>query len=185
MAGPFIESLYSSKYLGSVLPFRLYLVVLPMRIVTYGAALMALGFTRLVLFRSVVDLVVNGALCTLFVWLWGYLGAVVALVATLYLWTVPYNLYTIAKGFGVPVMKVLPFGMLSRIMLASAAIAPVSLACLLAGSMPKFVQFSIAAALYWPMVAYLLHRGGFLPAATILERVSGRVRALCTRPAPY
>jgi O-antigen/teichoic acid export membrane protein len=181
MADPFIEGLYSNKYQGSIAPFRLYLLILPMRIVTYGAALMALGLTRVVLFRSVIDLLLNAALCTVFVWLWGYLGAVIALVLTLYVWSVPYNLHTIAKGFGVPILKVLPFPMLSKILLVSAALVPLPLVCLLAASVPKLVQFCLAALLYWPPLIYLFNRFDFIPAASLLQRISKRAVALCSR----
>ncbi|NLB60466.1 MAG: oligosaccharide flippase family protein, partial [Lentisphaerae bacterium] len=36
-AEPFILTLFSSKYAGSVLPFRLYLLILPIRIAQYGS----------------------------------------------------------------------------------------------------------------------------------------------------
>ncbi|NMD01218.1 MAG: oligosaccharide flippase family protein, partial [Bacteroidales bacterium] len=94
-AKPFIIILYSSKYIESIIPFTIFLLILPVRTVMYGSALMALGKTNIILYRSLFDLIVNAALSILFVHFWGYLGAAIATVTTLYIWTIPYNLYFI------------------------------------------------------------------------------------------
>jgi O-antigen/teichoic acid export membrane protein len=51
-AEPFILTLFSEKYSGSVLPFRMYLLTIPMRIVFFGGFMMALGMNRVILQRS-------------------------------------------------------------------------------------------------------------------------------------
>jgi O-antigen/teichoic acid export membrane protein len=182
-AEPFIESLFSAKYADSVAPFRLYLFTLPVRIVTYGAALMALGLTRIVLFRSIIDLALNAVLCGLFVWLFGYLGAVAAMLTTLAIWTVPYNLHSIARGFGVSFWKTLPFALLARIFLLSLAAAPFALLCLLPHALPKLVEFCLAAMLYWPIIIYSSHRMNLLPIASLLQRIPTRVAGFWSKAA--
>ena len=138
--------------------------LLPIRVVFYGPALMALGRTQQVLWRSIGDFALTGLLCLLFVRWFGYLGAVAALLVTIYAWSVPFNLYFISKGFGVRVKDVLPLrelvqvGVLAAIptVLASAwRLLPRSLA---ARSIALRIRPCSA-----PLTYFLLWRAGFLP----------------------
>jgi O-antigen/teichoic acid export membrane protein len=175
MAGPLIDCLYSAKYHESIVPFRLYLFTLPVRIVTYGAALMALGYSRKILFRSVVDLLLSAVLCAAAVWLLGYLGAVVGMLVTLYLWNVPFNLTTIARGFGVRACEALPFPALGKVLLISAVFLPLPLLSLVPNSIPSWARLVIAGAVYWPLVLYTLDRFRLLSAESIWERVKAQL----------
>jgi O-antigen/teichoic acid export membrane protein len=122
MAEPFIVFLYSDEYRDSVIPFLIYLAILPARIIVYGAAMMALGLTREILFRSIIDLVLNGLLCWILVRYLGYKGAALGLVITLYGWTIPFNIYKLAVGFRVKWVRILPWAKLTQIMLLSIAV---------------------------------------------------------------
>jgi O-antigen/teichoic acid export membrane protein len=122
----FIVLMYSIEYIKSVVPFVTYLFVIPVRIITYGSALIALGFSREILIRSVFDLIINLILCVFCVYFFGINGAALSLVVSLYLWTVPYNLSLIAKGFKVHWSRLLPFRDLAFVFIKSVAssIAP-------------------------------------------------------------
>lgn len=159
---PFIVTLYSEKYLESVIPFYIYLLVIPIRIVNYGSALMALGQSKAILYRSIFDLIVNLLLSVLFVHLWGYLGAAIATVVTLYIWTIPYNLYKIGKGFDVKFWETLPLKELASIVLLCLAGVPLAMIHLLIHRQPYFVQLLMAAILYFPVVVLLLIRKNLL-----------------------
>jgi O-antigen/teichoic acid export membrane protein len=164
---PFIVTLYSGKYLESVAPFYIYLFVLPVRIVMYGSALMALGQSRVILYRSIIDLILNIALSVLFVHLWGYLGAAIATIATLYVWTVPYNLFKIGKGFNISIWGILPVKDLGKIMICCVVVVPLASLYLLIQGQPCYLQLLIAAVLYFPALALLLIKQNLLeiPAA--------------------
>ena len=162
-ARPFIEGLYSARYEGSVVVFQLYLLLLPIRVVYYGPALMALGRTQQVLWRSIGDFVLTGLLCLLFVKLFGYLGAVAALLVTIYAWSVPFNLYFISKGFGVRVRDVLPIRELVHIGLLAAIPTALASAWRLLPQLPRLGQLVFAFVLYAPLAYFLLWRAGFLP----------------------
>jgi O-antigen/teichoic acid export membrane protein len=153
---PFIVSLYSEKYLASVVPFYIFLFVLPIRIVNYGSALLSLGKPNLILFRSVFDLVVNTVLSILFIYLFGYLGAAVATVITLYAWTTPYNLFQISRGFNIPINKTLPFKDIGKICLISILSLLILVPVFLIPSKLYFVILLTSAILYFPTVAGLL-----------------------------
>lgn len=154
----FIITLYSEKYLESVIPFYIYLFVLPMRIVVYGSAMMALGQTRVILFRSFFDLTINILLSVLFVKIFGYLGAAIATIITLYFWTVPFNLYKIGQGFGVKAIETLPLKEVFIIMMLSFFASPLTILYIVLNNHAYVVQFVVAAILYFPVVAALMYK---------------------------
>jgi O-antigen/teichoic acid export membrane protein len=153
---PFIVTLYSEKYLESVVPFYIYLFVLPIRIVVYGSALMALGKSKVILNRSIVDLAINTLLSILFVHLFGYLGAAIATITTLYLWHVPYNLFQIGKGFSVGILETLPFKKLGLITVLCIVPMPIFFLNLLIPERAYFLKLIVDAFLYLPAVGLLL-----------------------------
>jgi len=120
-AEPFILTLFSSKYVGSVLPFRLYLLELPVRIVMFGSFMTALGQTRIILYRSIAGLAANLVLSIILVKLFGYTGAIVATVLTLYLVACVWNFTAISHAVSCRWWEVVPFDSLFRILAVSAA----------------------------------------------------------------
>ncbi len=123
----FIKILYTEKYIDSVVPFRIYLLIIPIRIAYYGSAFIAFGKTKQVLYRSVFDLILTGLFCYIFVYSFGERGAALGLILTLFVWTVPYNMYTLSKYFQCSFYEILPFKNLLRILLISIVCAIVSL----------------------------------------------------------
>jgi O-antigen/teichoic acid export membrane protein len=122
----FITLLFSEKYLHSVTPFRIYLLILPVRIVSYGSALMALGRTREILWRSIGELAINAILSIILVKRAGYLGAAIATLLTLYLWSIPFSLHQISNGFLCSKRQVLPLSRVGVVLAASIMGAAVS-----------------------------------------------------------
>ena len=168
-ATQFITLLYSEKYEASVTPFRIYLLILPIRIVVYGSALMALGLTRAILIRSIFDLLINALLCWILVRTIGYIGAPIALALTLYLWTTPYNILTISKGFGVQWKKALPIKDLLAIFTLSVAALPLAILGVYAFHTTAIVRFCLAAALYWPLVLFFSYRFKMISVPKLIE----------------
>lgn len=170
-AEPFIVFLYSEEYRQSVVPFILYLFVLPIRIVVYGAALMSLGMTRDILFRSVFDLLFNAVICYVLVTLYGYVGAAASLAITLYLWSTPFNLARISQGFAVKWREILPWRDLYRIGVICIFAVPLTLAGMhWQGDVLPLFKLLSAVILYWPVVIYLLYRSEYISLPPSLER---------------
>ncbi|PJE48065.1 MAG: hypothetical protein CUR34_00870 [Sediminibacterium sp.] len=115
----FITILYSNKYESSVIPFRIYLLAIPIRIVYYSAAFIALGKSKKILFRSAIDLCLTAIFCYILVSLFGYNGAPLGLILTMFLWTVPYNLYALGKDFNCSAFYIIPFRKVGKIFLIS------------------------------------------------------------------
>lgn len=120
-AEDFIVTIYSSKYIGSTIPFQIYLLILPIRIVYFGSALMAIGQTKIILFRTIGDLLINLIISIILVQIIGYLGAAIATIAMLYLWSTPFNFYYIARGYGCKWYEILPLYSLLSVLLISLA----------------------------------------------------------------
>jgi O-antigen/teichoic acid export membrane protein len=177
-AKPFIITLFSSKYLESVLPFLIFLLIIPIRTVMYGSALMALGKSRIIMYRSFFDLLVNLILSIIFIYFFGYLGAAFATVSTLYLWTVPYNLYHIGKGFRVRPYRVLPLKKMGQILfLSSIPAVPALLFLRIWPEINPVLQLIIAACLYFPLTFVILYKQQLMFVPTNLEKfIPTRIR---------
>jgi O-antigen/teichoic acid export membrane protein len=171
VAEPVITFLYSEKYYDSITPFVIYLFVLPLRIVVYGAALMALGMTRVILIRSIFDLSINCVLCFVLVKVLGYIGAAIATISTLYLWTIPFNLTKISYGFGVRWREILPFKDLLKILALSVLCMPLAVLGAYAFPIMSFSRLVLAAILFWPILAYLLYRSKIIALPSYFERL--------------
>lgn len=116
--------LFSEKYLASVAPFRIHLLVLPLRIAQYAVLLLSMGATRAVLYGSIGDLVVKLILSFVLIRPLGYLGAAVAVVCSTWLEVVYYLLVgkrLLSVSFG----RILPWARLAR----TCAIGGVACAC--------------------------------------------------------
>jgi O-antigen/teichoic acid export membrane protein len=162
-ADQFIITVYSIKYIKSVLPFRLYLLILPVRIVVYGSAIMALGMTRFILIRSIFDLIINAILSVIFVWVFGYIGAVIATIFTLYLWTVPFNLRIISKGFNIRVISVIPLRDLAIVLGCSFLFIPLIFLHYLLSNIHTAFHFIFSGFSYWPPTLLLLYKMDYIP----------------------
>ena len=146
-AESFIQILYSSKYEASVLPFRIYLFVLPVRIAYYGSAFIALGRTKAILLRSILDLGLTAFLSYLFVIWLGAFGAAIGLVLTMFIWSVPFNLFSLSKSFKCKPFFILPFEKIGKIMLYSLFSGVISLS-VLALRLPSIINFTLGAILF-------------------------------------
>lgn len=129
----YIQLIFSEKYAASVVPFTIYLFVLPFRIVYYGGAMIALGLSRMVFYRSMGDLLVNMVMAWGFVHLFGSKGAAIATLLTMYCWSLPFNLAVLRRGFHCQIRDLMPFRQLSKIMLIAGVSALLASSLLLIG----------------------------------------------------
>ncbi len=92
-AEPIFYILYGSKYLVSVPYFKTYLLILPLRIATFGIIFIALGKTKHVMFNSILTLAANLVLNIVLVRQMGMMGAALATVIVTWLSTGVYLLW--------------------------------------------------------------------------------------------
>lgn len=114
LADPLYEMFWGAEYARSALPFRLYLLLFPLRLLFYGQVLNTLGRARWVLFTAVGDLLFNAALSLVLVRWLGMAGpALATVVATLV--EIGVFLWLLRATLGRPLAKVFDPARLGRI----------------------------------------------------------------------
>jgi O-antigen/teichoic acid export membrane protein len=117
MAPEVMRILFSVRYEDSAIPFRVYLLLLPIRITTFGAIFMAAGKNTLILYRTIVGLLLNLVLSIILIKLVGSIGAAVATVIVMYVWTIPYCIFFIGKILHTGIFRIFPYQRLANILL--------------------------------------------------------------------
>ncbi|MBA4374500.1 MAG: hypothetical protein C0402_16745 [Thermodesulfovibrio sp.] len=156
MTPEIISVLFSSKYAASSAPFRIYLLLLPVRVVTFGAMIMAAGANHWLLWRSAGDLIINSALSLLLVSQFGYIGAAAASVITVYAWSVPMSLVVIMRAYNSGVRDILPYAALVKIFMISALASVVLIPNYFLGNYGALPRLIISGPLYFAGVFFLL-----------------------------
>lgn len=157
MSKQFIEVIYSAKYSESVQFFRIYLLILPARIIYYSSALLAFGLSKKVLFRSIFSLIFNALLTIIMVYIIGTMGAIIAYIAVVYLWDVSYNFRILSQKFNCKWFELLPLKDIGKIAIVSLSIAllliPFSLV-----SLNAVMSLLFAAIVYYSLIYILLRK---------------------------
>ncbi len=110
ISAPWImTTIYGPDFLGSANVFRIYLLLLPLRIVFFGPLFQAAGRSDLILIRTLITLVGNLVLTiTLTRWL-GPVGAAIGTVISVALFAYTYCLVTTARLYQAQVREMIPF----------------------------------------------------------------------------
>jgi O-antigen/teichoic acid export membrane protein len=163
LATPFLVFLFSDAYTASAVPFRIYLLLLPLRSATYTPILLALGRPRLVAIGALADILANLGLSILLIPHFSYLGPAISTVITTYAQAAFY-LYWTVRIVPVPWTLVFPWRGAARLGLLS--IAPTVLILPLTRlDIRPFATLAIGGVLYFVPLALLLWRWGPLSEA--------------------
>jgi O-antigen/teichoic acid export membrane protein len=119
-----LRVLFTANYEDGLPIFRIYLLVLPLRVAVYSVLFLAMNQTRLLLWGAALDLLLNIALSILLAGMVGPRGPAIATTAVTWLQTLFY-LVAAAKAMRIPVTALLPWGDLIRALVAgSVAVLP-------------------------------------------------------------
>lgn len=118
MAPEIIRILFSSRYESSIIPFKIYLFLFPLKIMVYGAILTAMGKSVYITYLSFAALFLSTILITLFIPFMGISGAVFGMVVSSYIVGICY-LILIARILQKPIKEIFPWVKLLKIMVAS------------------------------------------------------------------
>ncbi len=156
--------LYGPAYEDSAGVFRIYLLLLPARTLTFEALLRATGHSRLILIQAVLALAVNAAVSWLAILLFGPLGAAAVTVGVVYLVQVPYNLLVLPRILQIGAARLLPWSDMTKLMLccAAGAVITAGLGLILPKELPSLVRVGYAAAVFGVVTAGLLSFSGLL-----------------------
>ena len=116
LAPEIMRAIYGPEYIESALYFRIFLVLLPLRVVTFGVLFQAAGRNDIVLVRVLIGLPITGAVCWLGVRLYGPVGAAWGAVLSEALYTYPFCMFTCARLFHTGAGNILPLRGLFRIL---------------------------------------------------------------------
>jgi O-antigen/teichoic acid export membrane protein len=172
--------LFSRQYEGSSAVFRVYLLLLPMRTLSYGALLQATGKSRHILYQTILHLAVNACVGWFAVGYFGAIGAAIVMVADTYLTYVPYNLLVLRSVLGCPIRLLFPWSRLIRVVAAS-SVGAVLLVVMnhYAAHWSAVVRLGLGLALYGSTTLLIFSRVGWLDSlspVTHLWAVAGFVR---------
>lgn len=109
--------LFGSKYAISAQFFRVYLLLLPVRTLTFGSILRATGRTWPILGQPLLTLPVNAIFSWWGVKYYGPLAAAVVTVITTYTIAVPYYMLWVRKVLAVPIRALFPWKRLLSLIL--------------------------------------------------------------------
>jgi O-antigen/teichoic acid export membrane protein len=120
IAPELMQLLYGKQYTASSLPFRVYLLIVPMRTVSFGTLLMAAGKTRQVAIGNLISVLSTALFTVPLVLFFGFIGAAVAMIVGSYIFELIYYLYLLQKHFSCSLISLFPWERLWKITWSSA-----------------------------------------------------------------
>jgi len=138
-----IITLFSDKYLASTPIFAVFQLVMPFRIVVFGTAFMALGKTKMIMYRTIIQLIFELVTCIYFTNVFGPVGAAIAWALTAYFCEMPYNFYFLSKEFNCSIFQFLNLKKLSKYFLVSLISGMTCLPLLLFSNIPSLLRLII------------------------------------------
>lgn len=120
-----IPLVFTHEYDHAVAPFRIYLLMMPLRIFLLGVILIGLGKPRIVLMAAFWSLVINAVLNVLFVIKIGFLGPAIATVVSTYIQVI-ILVWFILVNLNIGIRELIPFRTLFDIVLTSSLAAMIA-----------------------------------------------------------
>jgi O-antigen/teichoic acid export membrane protein len=148
-------SLYGAQYIDSAIPFRVYLLLIPIRIVVFGALMVSLGEGKKIFTSSILSLLANLVLSIVMLHFLGMVGAAIATVLVVFLVTVPYNLRVILNKASCQITDIFDFTTLTKTFLL---VFPPAVASYLLVQDNPFVNLASSTAIFVAYYAAIYHK---------------------------
>lgn len=158
LAPSFLVVLFSERYLQSATPFRIYLLLIPLRCAAYTPILLALGRSKLVMIGALIDVLVNLGLSILLIPKFSYLGPAIATVLTTY-GQAAFYLWWTARILSLRLATLFPWRSVGQLLFLSLLPIPL-LFLLLRFSMPYLATLAAGAVIYFVPALLLLWNFG-------------------------
>jgi len=114
--------LFGGSYEGSAEIFRIYLLLVPIRIGFFGIIYQACGKSRLLLRRSILALILNLITTVPLTMLIGPIGAALSTVLVSWVVMVPYNMFEASRMIGVKTLDLFAWKALSKTLMSAASL---------------------------------------------------------------
>lgn len=149
-----VSLVFSNAYADAAIPFRVFLVLLPVRVMQFSVLYMAANRGLLLLWRAAVHLVITCCLTYVCARSFGVFWSGLGVVISTYVWSVPYNLWWLSKALKSPVRCIVPVRDTCRILLVSIGAAVPAVGVKAAFQSPQVpsllcVAFAYALATFW------------------------------------
>jgi len=169
VAPDLMRTLFGQKYEESATPFRVYLLLLPVRAITFGAILQATGRSRHVLVASVLTLAANASIGWLAIGWLGPTGAALASVAAVYFVCVPYQMTIIRSTLDVPVRRMFPWRELVRVTAATVVPSAATLAILMVLPLASIIRLVISGVTFGGLLLAILAMTGLVQLSSMVK----------------
>lgn len=146
----FMTILYSQKYIESYIPFSIYLFFLPIRIVVFGSAFIAIGKGNLIVPRAIIELILNIILSLTLYYFIGIWGIAISSVLVVYVWSVPYNFLKLSQLYKVSILDMFEYKKLIKIMLIALILIPVLF--FFKNLFTLYIDFLLSAIIYFGLI---------------------------------
>lgn len=100
-----IITMYGEKYRNSAIPFSIYLLLIPIRTMTFSSIMTASGNTKLIMKGALYSTLFNIIFSTLLIYKIGFIGPAIATVVSTYLLAIFYS-YQISRDFKISIFDV-------------------------------------------------------------------------------
>jgi len=172
--------MFGRGYASSASVFRVYLLMLPMRTLSYGAILQATGKSRHIFYQTILALVVNAFVGWFAIGYFGAIGAAIVMVVDTYLTYIPYNVLVMRDVLQCRVRELFPWSRLLSVVAASSAGAVLLLVLNhYAEPWAPALRLGVSAALYTSVTLAIFARAGWIGSlnpVTYFNSVVGLVR---------
>lgn len=117
-----ISLLYSDKYLPGVDVFRVYSLVLLLRVTYFGMILNSIGKTKFIFYSSILALILNVILNYIFYLIFGFIGPAYASFISIFLVQM-LQLFATAKSIDVKFINIFPWSKLGKLLVINVILA--------------------------------------------------------------
>jgi len=174
MAREAMVVLFSKDYQASSIPFRIYLLLLPLRITTFGPIVMASGRSHMILICTAISLALNLVLSIVLTYTIGYTGAAIATVVVGYTFGFPFFLILISKLCQCPVSQLLPYKQLGAVGVVSAVAAGTcALVAVLVPIQSDWIRLAIGAAVFGSVYFVGVRVANLIPRQSLRASIQG------------
>lgn len=182
VAPELMRVVYGAKYGASADPFRVYLLLWPLRTLTYGAVFMATGRSRLILAQAIIPLIGKLLFTTFAIEYYGPIGAPVTTVLLIYFLNTPYSLTCLCKILHKRVDQMFPWVNLFKVGLASFVPTIPVLAFKAMVPMHDVVSLAATGCIYLLLTLLLIGWLGLVDVRQLLAEIHLRIQRQFGRP---
>jgi len=162
IAQRFITMLYTERYAGSTIVFRIYLLVILIQIVSYDTILQATGKTRGIFYASTLKLTSSLAASLVLIRIVGFAGAAIGMVLG-HVFATLYYLMRIRRIFRVSLAQVFPWNHILQVLMLAMCLGALTYSINFLGLFPsKLVFMGVYGSVFSILYTVLLFKLKFL-----------------------